>query len=145
MFLDKVKKEFQVLCIYLLEPLCNVLMDKWNQQIIPSNKVYRAVVMFIYDYVSTLEYPSKNLVAQEKLLENNDTILDLCFYLALPCYKVLARIDALHNLLLKRNQSVYEAIIRENQYPAEIMELLKLFYSLTTSEDIDDLDRIGIE
>lgn len=120
-------------------------MGKWNQQIIPQNRVYRAVVTLAYEYVSTREYPAKNLVAQEKLLENNDMVLDLCFYLAHPCYVFLARIDALHTLLLNRNQSVYEAIIRENQYPANIMELLKLFYSLTTSEDIEDLDRIGME
>lgn len=142
---DRVKKEFQRLCLIVLESLCNFLIEKWNKGWMIQLEQYPAVVHFFYDYAISRNDHIQCLRTQDALLENIDLILDFCFSLVYPHYVRLQRIQPLHDLLLHRNQNVYERIIREQAYDETTLQYLKLFYSLTSPDDIEEMDQFHEE
>lgn len=139
----QVKEDLEELCLSVLNSLASLLVKKCELGFsIPDNGFYTILQLFI-NYMNTNKIVVKNIKAKEELLKNCSSIPSFCYYLIYPQYLLLQKNESIHSLLLQRNTQKYQTMIQESH--SDIMELLRVFFSFTSIEDIQMLDRLSFQ
>lgn len=137
----QVKENLEDLCLTIIHSLAVLLLKKCDLGYsIQDNNYYPILQLFIH-YINSNSSTVKNIKAKEELLKNCSFIPSFCYYLIYPQYLLLQKNESLHSLLLQRNTQRYQTMIQENH--SDTMELLRVFYSFTSIEDIQTLDRLN--
>ena len=137
----QVKENLEDLCLTIIHSLAVLLLKKYESGYsIPDNNFYPILQLFIH-YINSNNSTVKNIKAKEELLKNCSFIPSFCYYLIYPQYLLLQKNESLHTLLLQRNMQLYQTMIQENH--SETMELVRVFFSFTSIEDIQTLDRLN--
>ena len=143
---DRVKIDYLNISASILEPFYSLLIEKEKQGYSPRLELFAIVVSLCKQYCSSAT-PIQMITAKEAMLTQSKLIIDLCFQILAPYYMKLKRNTKLNELLVNRNDFLFNAIMQNQhnqQYDIQTLNLLHLFYIHLSKEDILFLNSIKI-
>ena len=141
---DRVKIDYLNISASILEPLYSLLIEKEKQGYSTRLELFPIVVGLCKQYFTSAT-AIQMIAAKEAMLTQSKLIVELCCQILAPYYLKIKKNAKLNEILLNRNDFLFNAIMQNQhnqQFDVQTLNLLHLFYIHLSKEDILFLNTI---